>query len=156
MRPRSTSSPTRSPERSRTTSTCSPDAARARETRERGAHQRGPLDRALERSADRAGASAANTKPSRPGEPTRPLLGWLAVLIMPPCWCPPAGGPWVSSGGSLRSSNERHRSWAESARLREVFMFKGSFVALVTPFRDGQVDLERLEELVEFHVQSGT
>lgn len=35
-------------------------------------------------------------------------------------------------------------------------MFKGSFVALVTPFRDGQVDLERLEELVEFHVQSGT
>lgn len=35
-------------------------------------------------------------------------------------------------------------------------MFQGSLVALVTPFRDGQVDVERLEELVDFHVQSGT
>jgi 4-hydroxy-tetrahydrodipicolinate synthase len=29
-------------------------------------------------------------------------------------------------------------------------------VALVTPFRDGKVDLPRLEELVEFHVEAGT
>ncbi len=35
-------------------------------------------------------------------------------------------------------------------------MFTGSLVALVTPFRDGKVDLKRLEELVEFHIESGT
>ena len=35
-------------------------------------------------------------------------------------------------------------------------MFKGSFVALVTPFQNGAVDLEKLEELVEFHVEAGT
>jgi 4-hydroxy-tetrahydrodipicolinate synthase len=35
-------------------------------------------------------------------------------------------------------------------------MFTGSLVALVTPFRDGKVDLEKLEELVELHVESGT
>lgn len=35
-------------------------------------------------------------------------------------------------------------------------MFSGSFVALVTPFRDGQVDFAKLEELVEFHIESAT
>lgn len=35
-------------------------------------------------------------------------------------------------------------------------MFSGSFVALVTPFQDGKVDVGRLEALVEHHVQSGT
>ncbi len=35
-------------------------------------------------------------------------------------------------------------------------MFTGSLVALVTPFRDGKVDLEKLEELVESHVEAGT
>jgi 4-hydroxy-tetrahydrodipicolinate synthase len=35
-------------------------------------------------------------------------------------------------------------------------MFSGSIVALVTPFRDGQVDWEKLESLVEFHVEKGT
>lgn len=35
-------------------------------------------------------------------------------------------------------------------------MFSGSLVALVTPFRDGQVDFDTLEELVEFHLQNGT
>jgi 4-hydroxy-tetrahydrodipicolinate synthase len=34
--------------------------------------------------------------------------------------------------------------------------FQGSFVALVTPFRNGQVDEAKLRELVEFHVASGT
>jgi 4-hydroxy-tetrahydrodipicolinate synthase len=34
--------------------------------------------------------------------------------------------------------------------------FQGSFVALVTPFRDGRVDEAKLRELVEFHVTSGT
>ncbi len=35
-------------------------------------------------------------------------------------------------------------------------MFKGSMVALVTPFRDGKLDEEKIQELVEFHVKSGT
>lgn len=35
-------------------------------------------------------------------------------------------------------------------------MFTGSLVALVTPFRDGKVDLEKLEELVELHIEAGT
>ena len=35
-------------------------------------------------------------------------------------------------------------------------MFKGSIVALVTPMLDDKVDVERLRELVEFHIQQGT
>jgi len=35
-------------------------------------------------------------------------------------------------------------------------MFSGSMVALVTPFRDGSVDWQSLQALVEFHVQNGT
>ena len=34
--------------------------------------------------------------------------------------------------------------------------FQGSFVALVTPFRDGRVDEVKLRGLVEFHVAGGT
>ncbi len=35
-------------------------------------------------------------------------------------------------------------------------MFKGSIVAIVTPFNNGQVDFEKLRELVEFQIQGGT
>ena len=35
-------------------------------------------------------------------------------------------------------------------------MFSGSIVALVTPFKNGKVDWQSLEGLVEFHIQSGT
>jgi len=34
--------------------------------------------------------------------------------------------------------------------------FKGMYVALVTPFRDGQVDYKALDKLVDFHLQAGT
>jgi 4-hydroxy-tetrahydrodipicolinate synthase len=34
--------------------------------------------------------------------------------------------------------------------------FQGSFVALVTPFRDGRIDEAKLRELVEFHATHGT
>ena len=34
--------------------------------------------------------------------------------------------------------------------------FQGSFVAMVTPFRNGQVDEAKVRELVEWHVSSGT
>ncbi len=35
-------------------------------------------------------------------------------------------------------------------------MFNGCMVALITPFHEGEVDFETLDELVEFHVESGT
>lgn len=35
-------------------------------------------------------------------------------------------------------------------------MFSGSIVALVTPFRNDQIDVERLRALVEFHIERGT
>ena len=35
-------------------------------------------------------------------------------------------------------------------------MIEGSIVAIVTPFSDGAIDYEKLEELIEFHIESGT
>ncbi|MFA5142687.1 MAG: 4-hydroxy-tetrahydrodipicolinate synthase [Candidatus Omnitrophota bacterium] len=35
-------------------------------------------------------------------------------------------------------------------------MFKGSMVALVTPFKNGKIDERALKSLVEFHIRSGT
>ena len=35
-------------------------------------------------------------------------------------------------------------------------LFSGSMVALITPFRDGEVDLPKLKELTDFHRRSGT
>src|SRR2546427_11253297 len=35
-------------------------------------------------------------------------------------------------------------------------MFTGSLVALVTPFRNGKIDFEKLDALVDFHVEAGT
>ena len=34
--------------------------------------------------------------------------------------------------------------------------FQGSFVAMVTPFRNGKVDEAKLRDLVELHVTHGT
>lgn len=35
-------------------------------------------------------------------------------------------------------------------------MFKGSIVAVVTPFKNGQIDEKALSELIEWHISSGT
>ncbi|MBN2539230.1 MAG: dihydrodipicolinate synthase family protein, partial [Deltaproteobacteria bacterium] len=35
-------------------------------------------------------------------------------------------------------------------------MFKGAIVAIVTPFKDGEVDEEALRELIEFQIEGGT
>lgn len=35
-------------------------------------------------------------------------------------------------------------------------IFKGSGVALVTPFKDGRIDYDALERLIEWHIESGT
>jgi 4-hydroxy-tetrahydrodipicolinate synthase len=39
---------------------------------------------------------------------------------------------------------------------REKAMFRGSIVALITPMQNGQIDLPRLRDLVEFHIEMGT
>jgi len=35
-------------------------------------------------------------------------------------------------------------------------VFQGSFVAMVTPLKDGQVDYDKIRELVDWHVEQGT
>ena len=35
-------------------------------------------------------------------------------------------------------------------------MFKGSIVAIVTPFIDGKVDEKKLRELIDFQIKNGT
>jgi 4-hydroxy-tetrahydrodipicolinate synthase len=35
-------------------------------------------------------------------------------------------------------------------------MFKGSIVALVTPFKNGKVDRKKIKELIKFHLENGT
>ena len=35
-------------------------------------------------------------------------------------------------------------------------MFKGSIVAIVTPFRGGEIDEKKLRDLIEFHIKNGT
>jgi 4-hydroxy-tetrahydrodipicolinate synthase len=35
-------------------------------------------------------------------------------------------------------------------------MFKGSMVAIVTPFKNGKIDEKALSDLIEFHIKSGT
>jgi 4-hydroxy-tetrahydrodipicolinate synthase len=47
------------------------------------------------------------------------------------------------SGNFIRTSNWRRE------------MFSGTFTALVTPFRNGEVDVEALEGMVEFQIQHG-
>jgi len=39
---------------------------------------------------------------------------------------------------------------------KEIEMFKGSIVAIVTPFKDGKVDEEGYRELIEFQISNGT
>ncbi|MCK5451145.1 MAG: 4-hydroxy-tetrahydrodipicolinate synthase [Candidatus Omnitrophica bacterium] len=35
-------------------------------------------------------------------------------------------------------------------------MFRGSYVALITPFKDGKIDEKKFRELIEFHIDKGT
>ena len=35
-------------------------------------------------------------------------------------------------------------------------MFKGSLVALITPFKDGEIDRQSLKRLIDFHIENGT
>lgn len=35
-------------------------------------------------------------------------------------------------------------------------MLKGSFVAIITPFKNGEINFDKLGELIEFHIKNGT
>ncbi len=35
-------------------------------------------------------------------------------------------------------------------------MFEGSLVAIVTPFKNGQVDEQAFRDLLQFHIENGT
>ncbi|EDP73083.1 dihydrodipicolinate synthase family protein, partial [Hydrogenivirga sp. 128-5-R1-1] len=35
-------------------------------------------------------------------------------------------------------------------------MFTGSLVALITPFKNGEIDKKSLKNLIEFHIENGT
>jgi 4-hydroxy-tetrahydrodipicolinate synthase len=45
---------------------------------------------------------------------------------------------------------------ARPAKRKERVMFKGSMPALVTPFKNGAVDLDTLKKLVEWHIDQGS
>jgi 4-hydroxy-tetrahydrodipicolinate synthase len=45
---------------------------------------------------------------------------------------------------------------ARRLRREERVMFKGSFPALVTPFKNGELDLDTLKKLVEWHIGEGS
>ena len=34
-------------------------------------------------------------------------------------------------------------------------MFTGAMVALITPFQDGEIDFQTLDELIDFHLENG-
>ena len=38
----------------------------------------------------------------------------------------------------------------------EKALFEGSSVAIVTPFKDGRVNFDKLAELIDFHIENGT
>ena len=44
----------------------------------------------------------------------------------------------------------------ESLKKKEKILFKGSFVAIVTPFRNGRFDQDTFRKLVEFQIANGT
>jgi len=39
---------------------------------------------------------------------------------------------------------------------KEVYMFKGSIVAIVTPFKNGRFDEKAYANLIEWHISKGT
>ncbi len=49
-----------------------------------------------------------------------------------------------------------HPLAANTLRNKEFKMLQGSYVALVTPFKNGSVDYSALEGLIQFHLDNGT
>jgi len=60
-------------------------------------------------------------------------------------------------GSNKKITNDSSASSsAHPIRERSLTGIKGSIVALVTPFKDGAVDYDKLAELVEYHIKNGT
>ncbi len=51
---------------------------------------------------------------------------------------------------------EINRAFRQYTAEKERVMFKGSIPALVTPFTNGELDIETLKKLVEWHIGEGT
>src|SRR5436190_1813238 len=64
----------------------------------------------------------------------------------------------LSSRGaaSRRRARSNRCSAGQAWSFREQRMFKGSFTALVTPFKDGKVDDVSFARLVEWQIAEGT
>ena len=73
--------------------------------------------------------------------------------------CAPAGRnsqTWQSRPAGIGSAHFARRRLSAPRKSLESAMFKGSMPALVTPFRDGAVDLDCLQALVEWHIEEGS
>src|SRR3972149_8539301 len=58
--------------------------------------------------------------------------------------------------GRKNTNGDIKPSSTSSVKEDSLKGFTGSIVALVTPFRDGLVDFDKLGELVEYHIENGT
>jgi 4-hydroxy-tetrahydrodipicolinate synthase len=58
--------------------------------------------------------------------------------------------------GRMKKKGDIKPSSASQVKKGSLTGFTGSIVALVTPFKDGLVDYDKLAELVEYHIGNGT
>src|SRR5262249_45481724 len=95
----------------------------------------------------------------RRGERTRDARAWPVYA-----WArgfPPGAAVLPGGGGGGKVSPPRAgpapNGWSSGAReSRRDAMFKGSFVALITPFAGGKVDEKRFQDFVDWQIKEGT
>jgi 4-hydroxy-tetrahydrodipicolinate synthase len=64
--------------------------------------------------------------------------------------------PENASDGLLAACDNAGVSCRFNAKLAEKVMFKGSIVALITPFRNGAVDAKGFQDFVDWQIKEGT
>lgn len=65
-------------------------------------------------------------------------------------------GPLGTHGGAVYGARVVGRGDVTPRQSLEAMMFKGSFTALITPFREGKVDEKAFADLVERQIAAGT
>ena len=63
---------------------------------------------------------------------------------------------WLEGPTAIACEGRLHEEACKRGSRKEVKMFGGSIVAIVTPFRNGKVDEDAYRELIEFQIQNGT